>query len=362
MAQDQSDTFTSTTAPLENEANQLLGNYLQRERIKKQFTLEDVASETCIHIGTIKAIESNNRAKMPAPVFARGFIKIYAEFLGLDSQEILERYNREMDQFEDNINDNPDVFYNEKLAESSSFISLRTCVLLFLAALLGLGYYFFLYSAPSQDLQQDMTLETKQPYLHEESKKNTEETLKKESHIVSVEPKSVVSENENPSESIISDTAISADEIPVASADTESTATAEEVAQQKPNTEPEPIAVVSASVQENEEHSTAPSQADATTTSDVVAESVPLIETKKLNLKILFTERTWMQVALDGAVPQQYLFDPAEESSWQADDKIELHIGNSGGVRLFLDDKELPVGGMSGSPLLLTIPDDLLNN
>jgi len=75
MAQDQSNTFSHTTDPLENDANQLLGNYLQRERIKKQFTIEDVAEETCIHIATIKAIESNNRSKMPAPVFV--FPRIY---------------------------------------------------------------------------------------------------------------------------------------------------------------------------------------------------------------------------------------------------------------------------------------------
>ncbi|MEW6519370.1 MAG: helix-turn-helix domain-containing protein [Thermodesulfobacteriota bacterium] len=147
MAQDSPTNRPKINDPADIDSAHSLGSYLQRERLKKQFSLEEVAEQTCINLGTLQAIENNDRSKMPAEVFSRGFIKLYAKFLGLDQQEVLERYEREMAQSEEENIRNHDVFYNEKLAESSSFLSLRKIVfLLILFALIALGYYLFLYS------------------------------------------------------------------------------------------------------------------------------------------------------------------------------------------------------------------------
>ncbi|MBU0909329.1 MAG: helix-turn-helix domain-containing protein [Proteobacteria bacterium] len=147
MAQDSQHNRSKINDSTDTDTGPSLGSYLQRERIKKQFSLEEIAEQTCINIGTLRAIESNDRSKMPAEVFSRGFIKLYAKFLGIDQQEVLERYDREMGQSDEENIRNHDVFYNEKLAESSSFLSLRKIFfLLILLALFALGYYFFLYS------------------------------------------------------------------------------------------------------------------------------------------------------------------------------------------------------------------------
>jgi len=149
MAQDSQHNRSKIYDSTDTDTGQSLGSYLQRERIKKQFSLEEIAQQTCINIGTLRAIESNDRSKMPAEVFSRGFIKLYAKFLGLDQQEVVERYDREMVHSEEENIRNQDVFYNEKLAESSSFLSLRKIFyLLILLALIALGYYFFLSSEP----------------------------------------------------------------------------------------------------------------------------------------------------------------------------------------------------------------------
>jgi len=147
MAQDSQHNRSKINDSTDTDTGPSLGSYLQRERLKKQFSLEEVAEQTCINIGTLRAIESNDRSKMPAEVFSRGFIKLYAKFLGIDQQDVLERYDREMGQSEEENIRNHDVFYNEKLAESSSFLSLRKIFfLLILLALFALGYYFFLSS------------------------------------------------------------------------------------------------------------------------------------------------------------------------------------------------------------------------
>lgn len=366
MAQDHTENIAKKSYLLDNKPNQLVGSFLQRERLKKQFTLEEVATETCIHIGTIRAIENNNRSKMPAPVFARGFIKLYAEFLGLDSQEIVEKYNREADPVEDNINDNPDALYNEKLAKSSPFVSLRTCVIfLFFAVLFTLGYYFFLYSSPTPTLQDYLTsfpIEQDQPAaVHEpeaHSKKNTKATEYNDTvtdEKESILPHEVTEQKEKAARpektSRFKETTDPATEIKL----TESIPKMSPAAKfpLKPEVKEEPVEAIGEDIS-NTLNAVAVKE---------TAEIIPLEDqTKKLHLRIEFTERTWMQVSLDNKAPEQYLFDPAEESSWVADEKIKLHIGNAGGVHLFLDGKKLPVGGMSGSPLLLTIPDDFVSN
>jgi|GEM_PF-2871154 len=149
MAQDSQHNRSKINDSTDTDTGQSLGSYLQRERIKKQFSLEEIAEQTCINIGTLRAIESNDRSKMPAEVFSRGFIKLYAKFLGLDQQEVLERYEREMAHTDEENIRNHDVFYNEKLAESSYFFSLpKIFIILVLLALIALGYYFFLSSDP----------------------------------------------------------------------------------------------------------------------------------------------------------------------------------------------------------------------
>lgn len=69
-----------------------LGEYLKKEREKKGITLDEVSNFTRIRKTYLQEIEDGN-IEMQPPVFIKGFLKSYAEFLGLDGQEILEKYN-----------------------------------------------------------------------------------------------------------------------------------------------------------------------------------------------------------------------------------------------------------------------------
>ena len=72
-----------------------LGQFLQRQRTEQGVDLLEVAEETKIPMGTLKAMESGDFAALPADAFARGFYSIYARFLKLDNVTILEQYARE---------------------------------------------------------------------------------------------------------------------------------------------------------------------------------------------------------------------------------------------------------------------------
>lgn len=78
--------------------SQSLGQLLKGKRKDRGFDLKTITQETRITAANIQAIEEDNYDALPAPVFARGCYQLYAKFLGLDTNEILERYDTEYAQ------------------------------------------------------------------------------------------------------------------------------------------------------------------------------------------------------------------------------------------------------------------------
>jgi cytoskeletal protein RodZ len=66
-----------------------LGETLRRARLAKGITFEDAERVTRIPRKYLEALEVENYGIMPAPVYARGFLRSYAGYLGLDPQELL---------------------------------------------------------------------------------------------------------------------------------------------------------------------------------------------------------------------------------------------------------------------------------
>jgi len=70
-----------------------LGNYLKAERKKQKVSVDEIASHTKIPIRFIQAIEANQFDQIPNAVSAKGFLRGYAQFLGLDTAEISEAFD-----------------------------------------------------------------------------------------------------------------------------------------------------------------------------------------------------------------------------------------------------------------------------
>jgi cytoskeleton protein RodZ len=73
-------------------------------------------------------------------------------------------------------------------------------------------------------------------------------------------------------------------------------------------------------------------------------------------LKASFTERTWVWIQVDNNDPREYLFQTGEHFKWIAHDKIDINLGNAGGVNLVLNDKPIAQIGVSGQVVRLTMP------
>jgi transcriptional regulator with XRE-family HTH domain len=69
------------------------GEDLRREREIRGISLKEIADATKISKRFLEALERNDHKALPAPVFTRGFVREYARYVGLNAEEMVNRYN-----------------------------------------------------------------------------------------------------------------------------------------------------------------------------------------------------------------------------------------------------------------------------
>lgn len=66
-----------------------LGNTLSRARRARAITLEDAERDTHVSRRYLQALETEDFNLFPAPVYARGFLRTYSRYLGLNPEELI---------------------------------------------------------------------------------------------------------------------------------------------------------------------------------------------------------------------------------------------------------------------------------
>ena len=72
-------------------STQELGKALTQARTARGLTLTDVERDTRISSRYIKALEEGELETLPAPVYARAFMRTYAQYLGLNGRDFVQR-------------------------------------------------------------------------------------------------------------------------------------------------------------------------------------------------------------------------------------------------------------------------------
>jgi transcriptional regulator with XRE-family HTH domain len=75
-----------------------LGALLRKAREQRGYTLEDIQEYTKIRKRYLEAIESGDYKVLPGSFYVRAFVKTYAETVGLDAEEVLRLYHKELPQ------------------------------------------------------------------------------------------------------------------------------------------------------------------------------------------------------------------------------------------------------------------------
>ncbi|MER2519102.1 MAG: RodZ domain-containing protein [Bdellovibrionales bacterium] len=73
-----------------------IGDVLRRQRERHFGNLQEIAEYLCIKPGFLTALENSRYNEIPADAYVIGFLRTYAEFLGIDGKEAIDRYRKEM--------------------------------------------------------------------------------------------------------------------------------------------------------------------------------------------------------------------------------------------------------------------------
>ena len=74
------------------------GETLRAQREKKGITLEQAASDTRIREKFLKALEDSDYQTLPGAVYTKGFLRNYAEYLELPTEDLVVQFHQERDQ------------------------------------------------------------------------------------------------------------------------------------------------------------------------------------------------------------------------------------------------------------------------
>lgn len=73
-----------------------IGDVLKQKRKEMNLSLKEAENATSIRMNYLQALEEGDMTKLISPIYAQGFLKQYACFLGLDGEQI--------------VNDNQELF------------------------------------------------------------------------------------------------------------------------------------------------------------------------------------------------------------------------------------------------------------
>lgn len=295
-----------------------LGAYLKGKREALHISLQEVAQVTRIRRSILEAIENNRYDLLPPKVFAQGFVKSYASYLGLDESEVVKRYAELVEVPEAEVQ-TAEGRMASAASRFSSIIKLFVLMALLLAAA-------FLWRMSSRDKIVDESVPEQQADLTTTS---------------------MLSMTTVPGEPVAGESGTEPASAPPVIGATGSPATAvvERVT---------PAAgAQQASAPEQPLTATVVSSPDA-----AVPQKPPAAATTgPLVLKIVASQNTWIRIQSDAQRPVEFTLKGGQTRSVNAMEKFIIRIGNAGGVDLFLNDQELGKPGKPGEVLQLTLPE-----
>lgn len=69
-----------------------LGESFRRRREERSLSLKEIENATSIRMSYLQAIEEGHLGKLISPLYAQGFIKKYATYLGIDPDRLIQEH------------------------------------------------------------------------------------------------------------------------------------------------------------------------------------------------------------------------------------------------------------------------------
>ena len=84
------------------------GYYLKTIRAEKGISLDEVSEKTRIRIENLLLIEKEDHDRLPPEVFVKGFLRAYAEAVGINGDEAVKRYESSLNAYQANAKSEAD--------------------------------------------------------------------------------------------------------------------------------------------------------------------------------------------------------------------------------------------------------------
>lgn len=306
---------------MNEESWEAFGARLRERREERGLGLRDISGRTRIPLSVLEALESGDRSSLPAPVFVKGFLKSYALEIGLEPSEVIRDFKTLAQEIEEPL---PIPVTARAVAGRGWPLGVIILVLILVLGAVGGGIYYYFY-APQQAVQPAGTAAI-EPRAEPVDKP-----------LPPAEPAAAEEQGAGASKPVAAETSAPA---------SDSEEKKEETAQTEETASEEGGAL--------DEKPGAPVDERPAPDESLVAEPRP----GGHELKMVFSQTTWVKVTLDGKTIQQGLFLPGTSETWTAKKRFVIRVGNAGGVRLFLDGQVLDRLGPSGRVVDLTLPPD----
>jgi cytoskeletal protein RodZ len=121
-----------------------LGEQLKKIRSEGRITLTEISRETKVPVRYLTMIEESDYDSLPPDVYVKGFLRNYAEYLGVDPKKLIDLYQREKD-IKNNITKNGDTAPVPRLARVPRFVITPKIITAAAIILVVLGGFIFLY-------------------------------------------------------------------------------------------------------------------------------------------------------------------------------------------------------------------------
>ena len=278
-----------------------LGIFLKKAREERHIELDEVVEATRIRRHNLEAIENEEWSKLPSQVFIKGFLKSYAEFLGLDKETVIHHYLRSQ-SFEKTTTETIKKT-RQPFGRPYFSIVIPVLVLAFIVALIYLNkrnisitdkaFQYFGTQSPGE----------KMGGLAE--KEDGKEQEKREKKMLLLENEAMVEE--------VNKTTLKSKPV-------------------------DDTGVI--------EESTIPMKRE---------------EKKLLSPRFILTanvkSRTWIAISIDGMPVKEYLFQPGQSPRWTAEKGFNILVGNAAGIEFFFNGKEVGNLGAQGQVIRITLPE-----
>lgn len=296
-------------APAEKEGK--VGLLLKEVRIKQGKTLPEISQELCIRKVYLTAIEESDYDNIPEYPYGIGFIRSYADYLGLDGVNIVQMYKEEAEAA---VRKNSSYFVIEPQVEAT--VPSKKYLMISLLALIGVYFAWSAYNRMNSQSGESPVVSETIAEVENGNDENVDFPLKVENY------------------STVSETAAAAEEnLPVVDATNAEDNNPQVVVKETNFVEPE-----------NKKEETP------------AAEPVPAKTEKGLVVRV--KNETWVEVKNDNKLYISKVLNPGDSYTLPNDTNLKLSVGKSEGVEVLYNGK--PAYTVSPNKKMNISVDDIL--